>query len=144
MNRALILLAAFVVWSGVCYYAGFTRADQRADIASTRAEVKQETARADSVTAARSTDHASAQGAAKVEQKRAEQAANTEKQFQTIEREVVRYVHANPDPAGCDLDGDGLRAWRAANAGTFDAAGPDHSARSAAEDGGTAAAARKR
>lgn len=45
--------------------------------------------------------------------------------FQPIEREVIRYVAtysaSHPDPVEC-LDADGLRLWRAANRGEFQAA----------------------
>ena len=37
--------------------------------------------------------------------------------YRTITKEVNHYVDTHPDSRGCGLDADGLRIWRAANAG---------------------------
>lgn len=52
------------------------------------------------------------------------QATRTRTVFRNLTREVIRYVQSHPDPVQC-LDADGLRLWRAANAGTAPAAQPD-------------------
>lgn len=38
-------------------------------------------------------------------------------EYRTITRDVTTYVQSHPDNAACDLDDDGLRLWREANAG---------------------------
>lgn len=38
-------------------------------------------------------------------------------EYRTITRDVTTYVQSHPDNAACELDDDGLRLWREANAG---------------------------
>jgi hypothetical protein len=44
--------------------------------------------------------------------------AQTDAVFDQIDMEVKKYEQSHPAAAGCGLDADGLRLWRAANAGT--------------------------
>jgi hypothetical protein len=122
-----VFAIAFVVWSIVAFTVGYQVRDGRADAAVAVTATAQETARADQAVEARVNDHANEQGAAKGEAKRVDKKAASEVNFKTIERTVYRYVQANPDPGGCDLDGDGLRAWREANAGRPAHSEPEHS-----------------
>lgn len=117
MNRALILAAVFIAWSVGVFVAGWQVRDGSADTAVATAATQQQAARADQAESARTTDHTNARAGAQVQQQRANAHAASASDFNTIERRVVEYVQANPDPASCDLDGDGLRAWREANAG---------------------------
>lgn len=118
MNRVLILGIAFALWTVAAFVTGWQVRDGSADTAVAKAATVQQSARADQAEGARATDHANAAASGAVQQQRADAHVESATQFKIIERRVVEYVQANPDAAVCDLDGDGLRAWREANAGT--------------------------
>ena len=117
-----LLILALIV--GAFFYGRHTRGVECA-LASTTVERDQAQAQVQVVEAVREDDQASQSSAQQVEAERVQASANTEANFRVITREVIRYVQANPDPAGCMLGPDGLRAWRAANAGTAPGAEPD-------------------
>jgi hypothetical protein len=126
MNRIGIAIIVFVVWTAGAFFAGMEWRDRSCDLAVSEGNTKQAEAKVEAVVDARTEDKAGQASAAQVEQDRVAVEADAESQFKVIEVEVVRYVQANPDPAGCDLGPDGLRAWRAANAGRSDHAEPEH------------------
>lgn len=142
MNRLMVIGLAFVLWTVGAVVVGWQLRDGSADLAASDGATATQEARADVAEDARATDQANSATATQVEQGRVEAAAVTDTQFRIIEREVVKYVQANPDPVGCELDGDGLRAWRQANAGPF--AQPDRTAVAAGDPGGTAPATGER
>jgi len=117
IDRRLTLATAIPAWSIVCGVIGWELRHSRADTQAARAEA---------IETVRAAEHTSAQHSAKTERERVSATARNEVVFRVIERKVAEYVDANPDNAGCDLDGDGLHAWREANAGRLDAES-DHS-----------------
>ena len=143
MNSLYLKLGALIVWTVLAFFAGREWRDRSADVDTAEQATEVEAGRADHAEATRNTDHADTQVATKSEQQRVDTVAEQDKQFTIIERKVIEYVKANPDPAGCDLDGDGLRAWREANSGASAEAGPDHSARTDGAVSGAAAARRR-
>jgi hypothetical protein len=101
----------------------------RADATVAKCDALAQAMRADLAESARTTDHANSEHAASVEQKRIEASARNEMTFTQLNETVSKYVHANPGLVSCDLGDDGLRAWRAANAGQVPAfVGPDNRA----------------
>lgn len=143
MNSLYLKLGALIVWTVLAFFAGREWRDRSADVDTAEQATAVEAGRADHAEGTRKTDHVDTQVATKSETQRVETAAEQDKQFTIIERKVIEYVQANPDPAGCDLDGDGLRAWREANSGASAEAGHHDSARA---DGAVSrpASARKR
>ncbi len=116
MSRAYLLLILFgllVAIGAVGYRQGYRAA-------TTQAEAEQ----------AAHLRNAIAQAEAIAEQDRAIYAAGdarvarVQRVFQTIDREVIRYVQAHPLAVEC-LDADGLRLWTAANAGHLAATSGD-------------------
>lgn len=122
--KAIIAIVIIAAWTSAAFFAGWEWRDRSCDLASVTDQRDQAQAQTEAVVEAREDDKASQAVASEVEEDRVEAEAKTEDQFKIIYREVVRYVEANPDPMGCDLGPDGLRAWRAANAGRFDDAEP--------------------
>lgn len=113
----LIVVAVFAAWSACCVRIGWILRDGRAAEAEARAELAAHAHRAETAEALRETDHDNARHGTEVERQRVEASAQSEVIFREIEKVVIEYVYANPDPAGCELDADGLHAWRAANEG---------------------------
>lgn len=116
---ALILLLMLV---GGPYYLGWThRGDSDAAKQATAAKIEaQQTTHAVVVEYQRRDDNATK---AVTADSKAE--GNAQAHTQQLHQEVIRYVTANPTSA-CSLDADGMRIWRAANAGdpaASDAAG---------------------
>lgn len=72
---------------------------------------------------ARAQEARAASAAAGVASASASRHARIETRYQTIEKEVIRYVQTPVAAAEC-LDADGLRLWRAANRGELAAAEP--------------------
>lgn len=129
MNSLHLKLGALIVWTILAFFAGREWRDRSADVDTAEQATEVQTTRADHAEGTRKTDHVDTQVASQSEQRRVDTAAKQDEQFTIIERKVIEYVQANPDPAGCDLDGDGLRAWREANSGSSVEAGLDHPAR---------------
>jgi hypothetical protein len=125
MNRAIALVVALILWTVAAFFVGWQVRDGSADTAVAKTATQQQTARADQAEGARAVDHANAATSGAVQQQRAEAHVQSANNFKSIDKRVDTYVQANPDPVGCDLDGDGLRAWREANAGAvLPSAGP--------------------
>lgn len=119
MRQALIAAAILILWAGCAGVIGWKWRDDiaRADQAERDAVVQG--ANVQHVQAARDTDHGNAQAGAKEQRNRATRSSAVEANFKTIEGKASEYAKANPDPVGCVLDGDGMRAWTAANAGGY-------------------------
>jgi len=115
----LILAVTFMTWSGACVWIGWSVGDARRDEAAARVAAVAHETRARNVEHAREVDHANEQHAASVELERINALARISFNFEAIEKAAQDYAITNPDAHSCDLAGDGMRAWRAANAGQF-------------------------
>ena len=145
MNRTLIAIALFVVWSLFAGFIGWQLRDGSADTAAAKVDTTQATARADNAEAARTTDHVTATNVAKVEQQHVADTRAHEANFQSIEEAAAKYADSHRRPQQDSLSGDCratgrgsadpefVRIWTAANAGRFEDAEPVHPA---APDGG--------
>lgn len=119
--RILAAIILFVLWSLFAAFIGWKVRDGSANTVVAQAATAQQSARADQAEHARATDHVDAQTASRAEQQRVETSRAHEVTFHSIEQRATQYANANHDPgSACDLDGDGLRAWREANAGAVD------------------------
>lgn len=122
--RAYLAVALMVLSFG----SGWFVRDALADRDTARRDTADATSAVEAVKDARTDDLASQAGASPVEQQRVEQQAQAQTEFKYITREVIRYVAANPSPAGCGLSADGLRIWTDASRGRHaepvDPAGP--------------------
>lgn len=121
--RAYVAVALLVLAFGSGFWLRGVMSDRdtaQRDASDAQAEVQ-------NVTEVRKDDKDSQAGTAVVEQQRVEQDAQAATEFKYITREVIRYVAANPSPAGCGLDADGLRIWRQSSAGKASAE-PDRAA----------------
>lgn len=129
---AQIRLAILAAAAALSFWAGWEWRDRSADVTIAERDTKDAQAQTQAVTQARTDDHATQQGATAVEEQRVEQDAKREATFQSIDREVFRYVSIPPAAAGPDVvDADFLRIWNAASAGKPARAEPVDSARTA-------------
>jgi hypothetical protein len=116
--KAYSALAALVVALLLCagsYFWGGSNASTKCTLTATKTELHQ-------TQAAVGVNAATQSAAAAVATDSAARHDKIETKYQTIEKEVVRYVQT-PAAANACLDADGLRIWSAANRGEFDAAG---------------------
>ncbi len=116
---ALGLVVAFAAGGWLGWQAG--SAQGRADAAEARQSVTETQLQGERQ--ARSQDTRAASAAAAVASASASRHARVEIRYQTIEKEVIRYVQTPVAAAEC-LDADGLRLWRAANRGELAASTP--------------------
>ncbi len=114
MTWRAYLAIALLAWAFGC---GWFVRDLAADRDVARRDAGDAKAVVEAVKDTRTDDLASQAGASPVEQQRVEQQAQVQTEFKYITREVIRYVAANPSPAGCGLSADGLRIWRQSSAG---------------------------
>lgn len=108
------LLAAFVAGGVIGWRAG--SAQGRADAAEARQSVAETQLQGERQL--RNQEASAASAAAVVASASASRHARVEIHYQTIEKEVIRYVQTPAAAIEC-LDADGLRIWRAANRGEF-------------------------
>ncbi|HKY46134.1 MAG TPA: hypothetical protein VJM50_23790 [Pyrinomonadaceae bacterium] len=120
----MIALALAIV-SG-SFISGYRYRDARCDAAESKVEASTAKAETKAVTEARTNDHATSEAVAKIEEQHAQQDQTREVVFQTIEKEVIRYVQSPPVVGGCTVDPDFVRIWSAASAGTVPGAEPGH------------------
>jgi hypothetical protein len=117
--EVIVGLVLLLVLVGGPYYIGRHQAQTACELAAARAQVAAQVA-AQSTQARQ--EAISAQAAATAQTQIERERAHT----RTLVKEVTRYVHdtipAPPGAASCGLDADGLRIWRAANAGADGAA----------------------
>ena len=106
MNRALILLLVGVALFVAGYFTG-TKAEHNANEAEKKhaQDVATELHNAKSIVGER------------VERETVQQTTKTEAVFNGINQGVITYAQNHPVADNCRLDDDGLRLWRAANAG---------------------------
>jgi hypothetical protein len=125
MAALAALCIAGTAFVGGCQHGKSRAADKaaKADLADTRADIERLNTAADVVSV--------------VSTESAARHAQVEVRFQTIEKEVIRYVQTPAAAAVC-LDDDGLRLWRAANRGEFDAAASEPAGHDSLPDPGRA------
>lgn len=110
-------LAAIALACALSAWAGWEWRDRSCDVAALTVERDGAKAATKAVTDAREADHGGQAAATEVEAERVQQQQGTEAAFRIIYRDVIRYVDSNPVRPGCGIGPDGMRLWRAANAG---------------------------
>jgi len=110
-------LALALFLCAVSFVCGFGLRDIMADRDTAERDVGDLQSHVEAATEARVDDLGSQAAASDIEAERVTDEAESRIEYRYITQEVVRYVAANPSPAGCGLTADGLRIWRQASAG---------------------------
>lgn len=113
---ALVWIASVLAAVGIGFWWGHSSASSACTLHATTQALAQTRETVKTNTATQSVSDA-------VATESAERHDQVVTRFVPIEKEVIRYVQTPAAATAC-LDADGLRIWRAANRGEFDAAGP--------------------
>ncbi|QWY14246.1 hypothetical protein [Xanthomonas phage M29] len=115
--RLTVKIVTGLVVCVLFFLSGYQLRGLQAKVVEKTAEASVAREQVQVVTQARADDKLTQVGTQAVEQIRVEQAADTQKQFQIIYQDVIRYVQSNGAVAGCDADAEWLRIWNASNKG---------------------------
>lgn len=113
MSKIVASLAVCLLF----FVSGYALRGLQAEVVTKTAEAAVAKEQVAVVTQARTDDKLTQVGAQASEQIRVDQAADTQKKFQIIYQDVIRYVQSTtPDPA-CDAGAEWLRIWNESNKG---------------------------
>lgn len=121
----IIAAALLIVLIGGPYWLGMRHQRASDTAAQAKAAMLQREALEQAVQQARSAQQLRDQAAVAANQT---QQLHIKTRTQVLRKEVVRYVSTHPAVSACGLDADGVRLWRAANAGHSAATGAAGSA----------------
>lgn len=129
--RAAVVV--FAAWSLACVAGGWFARDAVADKATAEAAQTVAEQRAQETAQARAHDASNAQAGAVVQVVRSEAQAANAAHMQQVQTKVTAYAVQVGGDGGVCLDGDGLQAWREANAGPAAAGEFEHPGRPAGD-----------